>query len=201
MNCKRAGNLSNEGRALEGESGFSMLQMVVAIAIISIVASFGFIAIKRSQSDLALQGSIRQFSGYLEKGRVEAVRRHVASATTIVTILNNSSYTVTLDSNYDGTLAASETRTITLPTGVTFNSANITYPATIAFDSRGRSSSTGVTGSTITMSNTNGTTTGLTMTGGGDLTLDTTVTGPAASTSLAPLNTTVTTSANVKVMN
>lgn len=200
MNCNGTSNLSNVRRARASEAGFSLLQMLVALAIIGIVLSFGIIAIKRSQRDLELQSSIRQLSGYLEKGRVEAVRRHVAAATTIVNIPNNSSYTVTLDSNYDGTIAASETRTVTLPTGVTFNSANITYPATIAFDSRGRSSSTGITGSTISMSNTNGTTTNLTMTGGGDLTLDSTVTGPAASTSLAPV-TTVSNTANVKAMN
>lgn len=191
-------NFTNIKGARRGEAGFSLLQMVIAIAIIIVVTSFGLIAVKSSQNNLALSGAMRQFSSYLEKGRVEAVRRHTSVA--VITINSSSSYSVTLDSNYDGTLSASETRSITLPTGVTFNTSNITFPATITYTALGRSSSTNITGSTITMSNTNGTTTNMTMTGGGDVTLDSTVTGPAANTSLAPV-TSVSNTANIKGMN
>jgi Tfp pilus assembly protein FimT len=191
-------DLSNMKGVRRGEGGFSLLQMIIAIAIIAIVTTFGFIAIKKSQTDMALSGAMRQFSSYLEKGRVEAVRRR--TSVTVISIIDDSSYSVTLDSNYDGTLSASETRTVTLPTGVTFNAANLTFPATITYDAKGRSTSANVTGSSITMTNTNGMTTNATMTGGGDVTLDSTVTGPAASTSLNP-STTVSTSANIKSMN
>jgi Tfp pilus assembly protein FimT len=187
--------LSNIKQVRASEAGFSLLQMLVAIAIIAIVSNFGFIAISRAKKDLALSGEIRQFSGYLEKGRIEATRRH--TSVTVITINSSSSYTVTLDSNYDGTVSATESRIVTLPTGVTFNSANITYPATISYNLQGRSSTTNITGSTLTMSNANGTTTNVTMTGGGDLTLDSTVTGPSANTSLAP-TTTVLSNANIK---
>ena len=190
--------LSNIKRARAGEAGFSLLQMLVAFAIIAIVMSFGFIAITRAKRDMALSGEIRQFSVYLEKGRIEAVRRH--TSVTVITINSDSSYTATLDSNYDGTISASESRTVTLPTGVTFNTSNITFPATITYNMQGRSTMTNITGSTLTMTNANGTTTNVTMTGGGDLTLDSTVTGPAANTNLAPL-TTVASTANVKSMN
>ncbi|HEY0319419.1 MAG TPA: GspH/FimT family pseudopilin [Pyrinomonadaceae bacterium] len=189
---------ANMSRASGGEAGFSLLQIVVALAIIGIVTTFGVIGIKRAQTHMALSGSIREFSSYLEKGRVEAVRRR--TSVTAITINSASSYTVTLDTNYDGSVTGSEVRAVTLPTGVTFNTTNITFPATISYDYRGRSSSTNITGSTLTMSNTYGMTTNLTMTGGGDVTLDSTVTGPAANTNLAPV-TTVSTSANIKSMN
>ena len=189
--------LSNLKHVRRGESGFTILQMVITIAIVVVVISFGVIAVKRAQNDMALSGALRQFSGYLEKGRVEAVRRH--TSVTVITIDSDSSYTVTLDSNYDGTLSASETRSITLPTGATFSTTNITFPATVTYTAQGRSSFTNITGSTITISNTYGTTTSLTMTGGGDVTLDSTVTGPAASTNLVP-TTTVSNTSNIKSM-
>jgi len=180
------------------EAGFTIIQLVVAIAIAAVVTTFGIMAVTRAKRDMALSGEIRKFSSFLEKGRIEAVRRR--TSVTVVTINSASSYSVTLDSNYDGTVAATETRTMPLPDGVTFNTSNITFPATITYNLLGRSSSTNITGSTITMSNSNGTTTTVTMTGGGDLTLDSTVTGPAANTSLAPSAGNISTSANIKSM-
>ena len=190
--------VSNMKRARAGEAGITMLQIVICMAVIGIVSNFGYMAISRAQRDIALSGEMRKFSGYLEKGRVEAVRRR--TSVTVITIASSTSYTVTLDSNYDGTLSSTETRTVSLPTGVSFNSSNITYPATISYNLKGRSSMSNITGSTITMSNANGTTTNVTMTGGGDLTLDSTVTGPASNTNLSP-TTTVATNANIKSMN
>lgn len=197
MNRQR-NSRANMSRARVGESGFSLLQLVVAIAVVSVVTSVGVIGIKRAQTHMALSGSIREFSSYLEKGRIEAVRRH--TSVTAITINSASSYTVTLDTNYDGSVTGSEVKAVTLPTGVTFNTANITFPATITYDYKGRSTSTNITGSTLTMSNTYGMTTNLTMTGGGDVTLDSTVTGPATSTNLTPAGGNINTSANIKSM-
>lgn len=181
-----------------GEAGFSLLEMMVVVIIVFIVVSLGFMAIKNAKRDMELSGEIRKFSAYLEKGRAEAVRRRTSVA--VVTINSASSYTVTLDADYNGTIASTEVRTVSLPSGVTFNSSNITYPATITYNLQGRSSTANITGSTITMSNENGTTTNVTMTGGGDLTLDSTVTGPASSTNLAPV-TTVATNTDIKSLN
>ena len=199
MNNQQKSCQSNVAEASHREQGFTILQMVVAIAIVSIVVTFGVMGISRAQSDLALAGAMRQFSGYLEKGRVEAIRRHTTA--TVVTINSSSSYTVALDKDYDGTIDAGETTTVTLPSGMTFNAANITaYPATISFDSRGRSSFSNITGSTITMRNSYGKTNNIVMSGSGDLTLDTTVTAPASNTNLNAV-TTVTTTSNVKTLN
>lgn len=181
------------------QAGFTIIQMAVTIAIAAIVTSFGIIAVTRAKRDMALSGEVRKFASFLEKGRIEAVRRR--TSVTVITINSASSYSVTLDSNYDGTLAATETRTMPLPNGVTFNTSNIIFPATITYNMLGRSSSTNITGSTITMTNTNGTTTTVTMTGGGDVTLDSTVTGPAANTNLAPSDGNISTIANIKNMN
>jgi Tfp pilus assembly protein FimT len=181
------------------EAGFTIIQMAVTIAIAAVVMAFGVMAVTRAKRDMALSGEIRKFSSFLEKGRIEAVRRRTSVA--VVTINSNSSYTVTLDSNYDGTLSAYETRTVPLPDGVTFNTSNITFPATITYNLLGRSSFTNITGSSITMTNTNGTTTNVTLTGGGDVTLDSTITGPAANTNLAPSGGNISTTANIKNMN
>jgi Tfp pilus assembly protein FimT len=191
--------LTNLRVARKGEAGFSFLQMLIAMLVIGVVTTYGFISIKNSKRDMELAGEIRLFSNYLAKARVEAVRRR--TSVTAITITSNSAYTVTLDSNYDGTISSSEIRAVTLPTGVTFTSGITNYPATISYDLKGRETTTNISGSTLTMSNANGTTTTVTMTGGGDLTLDTTVTGPATSTNLAPTAGTIATNTSVKSMN
>jgi Tfp pilus assembly protein FimT len=190
--------LSEMKRKRASEAGFTLIQMAVTIAIAAIVTSFGIMGVTRAKRDMALSGEMRQFSSFLEKGRIEAVRRRMS--VTVVTINSSSSYTVALDSNYDGTVSATETRTMSLPTGVTFNTSNITFPATITYNMLGRSTTANITGSTITMSNTNGTTSTVTMTGGGDVTLDSTITGPAANTNLAPLGGTIAPNTNLKSM-
>ena len=189
--------LSEMKRERQGEAGFTLIQMAVTIAIAAVVTAFGIMGVVQAKRDMALSGEIRKFSSFMEKGRIEAVRRR--TSVTVITINSASSYSVTLDSNYDGTLSATETRTMPLPTGVTFNTSNITFPATITYNMLGRSTMTNITGSTITMTNTNGTTTTVTMTGGGDVTLDSTITGPAANTNLAP-SATVLSNANIKSM-
>jgi Tfp pilus assembly protein FimT len=175
--------LSEMKRKRAGEAGFTIIQMAVTIAIAAIVTAFGVMGVTQAKRDMALSGEMRKLSSYLEKGRIEAVRRR--TSVTVVTINSSTSYTVTLDSNYDGTVSATEARSISLPSGVTFNTSNLTFPATITYNLQGRSTMSNITGSTITMSNTNGTTTTVTMTGGGDVTLDSTITGPAANTNLS----------------
>ena len=195
MRSRLESNLMNAER--RGERGFTVLEVVFVVAIIVIVVSFGVISITRAQKDLGLDKAMREFTMYLEKGRVEAVRRH--TTVSVITITSATQYTVALDTNYDGTSSTSENRTITLPSGMTFNSANLTYPATISYDYRGRSSFTNITGTSVAMTNTYGTSSAMTMTGGGDVTLNSTVTGPAANTNINPV-TTVSNTANVKTM-
>lgn len=203
MNSKPGGDFSVVKQTRHGEQGFSLLQMVIAIAIIAIVTVMATISITKAQLDLRRENTIREFKAYLEKARLDSIRRH-ATATAdqaSVTITANNTYQVALDFNYDGTLAADEVRTFIIPTNraVQFNTGTVSLPMTTRFDWRGRASSVQSDGTSVasnfTMENTynNGSSpTTLNLTSMGDASV-----GTAVSVS-APSRSTVATSANVK---
>lgn len=112
------------------ERGFTIIQVLITVAIIAVVSTFGVMAIASARASFRLSGASRELAGYLEKARSNAIRRNDATS---VTIVNATSYTVTLDSDGDG---VTETRTITLQEGVFFDPGSIGTSA--VFDWRGR---------------------------------------------------------------
>jgi hypothetical protein len=78
-----------------------------------------------------------QLAAYLEKARLDSVRRHPTTAAQMaqVSILDANSYSVTIDADWDGTLDAP--RVINVPSGSNLQ-FNIPYPRTIYFNWRGR---------------------------------------------------------------
>jgi Tfp pilus assembly protein FimT len=118
------------------EGGFTVIQLVIAFAVIAIVSTFAFMGIASARTSMRVQSSARQFAGYVEKARSDAIRRH-STATVQITAANATSYVVTLDFDLDG---ATETRTITLEDGVHINSD----AATLTFDWRGRLTGAGL---------------------------------------------------------
>ena len=112
------------------ERGFTIIQVLITVALVAIVSTFGVMAIASARASFRLSGASRELAGYLEKARMSAIRRN---DTTSVTIVNANSYTVTMDSDGDGT---SETRTITLQNGVFFDEGSLGTSA--VFDWRGR---------------------------------------------------------------
>jgi len=203
MNSKTGGASSGLKQTERGQEGFSLLQLLITIAIVGVVVAMATISISRAQQDLRRDSTIREFKAYLEKARLDSIRRH-ATATAdqaSVTITATNTYQVSLDFNYDGTLAASETRTFTIPSnrGVQFDTGTVTLPMTTRFDWRGRAatvqSDNTTVASTFTMENTydtGGSPTTLNLTSMGDASVGSSV------TVTTPTRSTVTPSANVK---
>jgi type II secretory pathway pseudopilin PulG len=82
----------------KGQAGFSLLQLLMVLAIAGVVSVYAIIKIQSSREALALQNSVRQLAGHIEKARLDAVRRH---STTSVTFADTGSYDVFMD--FDGT--------------------------------------------------------------------------------------------------
>jgi type II secretory pathway pseudopilin PulG len=98
------------------QDGFTILQMVITVALIGIVTAFAFIGISRARAKIALQNSVRLLANNVEKTRLDAVRRHsdpINSPTTASKIVFTSpnTYNVTMDFAGTGTPT---TRTFTL---------------------------------------------------------------------------------------
>src|ERR1041384_3138972 len=82
------------------QHGFTTMQMVVTVAIISIVSVFGVLGITNARAEFRLQSSARLFASYVEKARVDAIRRHAPTGqeSSIETFgPGTTNYTVTMD--------------------------------------------------------------------------------------------------------
>jgi Tfp pilus assembly protein FimT len=157
------------------ERGFSVLQLLITVAVIAIVSTFAMVSIGYSRSAMRLSASERELASYLEQARTDSIRRHASApinagdpdlrAKVTVSANGGNTYTVTMDFDKDGLLDAP--RTITLQTGVSFSGiAN-----TIAFDWRGRT----LGEVSIGLINERGSTSNINITGSGDITLNTEV--------------------------
>jgi Tfp pilus assembly protein FimT len=117
--------------------GFSAVELICTATVLAIVTAFGLIGISKARASVRLSGAAREFASYVEKARVYSIRRHADDATeraSVVVNADQASYDVTMDLDGDG---GSDTRTITLPSGITFATVE-----SIAFDWRGRTMST-----------------------------------------------------------
>ncbi|HEX8708371.1 MAG TPA: prepilin-type N-terminal cleavage/methylation domain-containing protein [Pyrinomonadaceae bacterium] len=125
-------------RRRRGERGFSLIEMLIVVAMIGIVSGFALLRISAAQRSMRLTNSTRELMGYLEKARLDSVRRHAMATGEManVTIESATSYTINIDQDGDG--AFDPPRTITIPPqqGVSF--AGITFPTVIRYNWRGR---------------------------------------------------------------
>jgi len=149
------------------ESGFTLLQVLITVAIIAIVSAFAVVNISTSRSWLALQGSVRELAGRLEKARLDAVRRH---STANVMFTDTSTYSVTMDFTGGG---VPTTRTYAFDPGVTLTNPPLTPLPNITFNWRGRTSSCTTN---FAMTNSGGQQTWVDVSDSGDVTVNSDVT-------------------------
>jgi hypothetical protein len=115
------------------QRGFSMMQLLVALGVASIVSGLAFMGITSARARIRLTNSSRVLASYAEKARVDSVRRHPTDPNLMagIEVLNDTTYRVKMDFDGNGTV---ETKDITLDDGVVF----ATDPIALVFDWRGR---------------------------------------------------------------
>ena len=194
---KQVMNSPRKKPKLNVAAGFSVPELLIVVALSSIIASFALISFLNANKSFNLAGATRTLSTYLEKARVDSVRRHGGAS---INVDSATSYTVNIDFDGTGTTA----RTFTLPEGTSLRytlppSTNIidpaTTPLTITYDWRGRTGTTVLL--TLTDSRTGVGSSTVSVGPVGDVSTDTTVTGPA--TTQTP-QTTVSTTSGIKSM-
>ena len=114
------------------QQGFTLTQTVIALAIISVVTTFGVLGIRTARAEFAHQSNARLFASYVEKARADAIRRHAQGGNSSIQTFgpNTTAYNVTMDWGRGFV----ETRTFNLDNGLTFD----TDAQTVSFDWRGR---------------------------------------------------------------
>lgn len=119
------------------ERGFTILQSLIAIAVMAVICGFSILSLSSAKASLRLQNSVRQLSAYLEKARLDSIRRHATSSTgtnrmSSVVFTDANNYDVTMDFAGSGTVS---TRTIPFEQGVAIISTPL---PNVNFDWRGR---------------------------------------------------------------
>jgi hypothetical protein len=115
------------------QSGFSMMQLLVTLAVVSIVSGLAVFGIASARQRIRLTNSSRMIASFAEKARVDSVRRHPTDPDQMASIevLDKTTYRVKMDFDGDGVM---EVRDFKLDDGVEFASD----PIALAFDWRGR---------------------------------------------------------------
>lgn len=121
------------------ERGFSLLEMVIALAVITVLSTIALLGATSSRAGQRRVNSARMLSSYLEKARVDSVRRRAEGTSenpnASVTIADSDTYRVYLDFERRGTPVARE---FNLDPGVAFKSEHV--GTVISFNWRGRTS-------------------------------------------------------------
>jgi type II secretory pathway pseudopilin PulG len=131
------------------ERGVSIVEILIVVTMIGVVSAFAVMQIAGAQRAMRLSNSAREFTSWLDKTRLDSIRRHaVGGERANVTISSANTYSIRIDQDGDGTL--DQARTITFPPthGAAF--AGIAFPTVIYYDWRGRAVDNG--GSTLDLS-------------------------------------------------
>src|SRR6266545_160160 len=119
-------------------AGFSVFELLIVVAMISVLTGFALIQITRARQVMTRANAARQLSAFLEKARVDSVRRRPttdAAQMAQVSLLDATSYSVRIDLNGDGTLDAAQVIRLPADANLQFD---LPYPRTIYFNWRGR---------------------------------------------------------------
>jgi type II secretory pathway pseudopilin PulG len=129
---------SEVGGRRQSERGISVLEIIIVVTIIGVVTAFAILRISAAQRAMRLTNSTREFISYLERARIDSIRRRPMNVGEMarVTINTVNSYSVQLDQDGDGLLDAPRTITIADVQGARF--AGVAIPTIIYFDWRGR---------------------------------------------------------------
>ena len=116
------------------EHGVGVVELVIVMVIVGVIAAIAVINFRKASVSVKLQNSVRQLASFMEKARVDAVRRHGSSS---VTFTSTNTYVVHMDFNNAGSVSD---RTFKFQSGIQIASADL--PA-VSFDWRGRTSTSG----------------------------------------------------------
>ena len=130
---KRAKSRTSRRKKPATQRGFSMMQLLVTLAVVSIVSGLAVFGIASARQRIRLANSSRMLASWAEKARVDSVRRHPTDPDQMagIEVLDKTTYRVKMDFDGDGVM---EVKDFTLDDGVVF----ATDPIALVFDWRGR---------------------------------------------------------------
>ncbi len=134
--------LRTRSRTFE-QSGFSVIQLLLTVVLISIVSAFALLQVSSTRARLSLQNSVRQLATYIERARMDAIRRHATTTDMFSSVIFTSNNTYNVKMDFAGT-GTPTTRTFTFDSSVPGIPIGSPLP-TVTFNWRGRISACTVT--------------------------------------------------------
>ena len=170
-------------------AGFSVLELLIVISMIAVVTGFALLQIVRARQLMIRANAAQQLAGYLEKARLDSIRRRPTSPAQMaqVSLINANYYTVTIDTDGDGSLNAP--LVVRLPTDASLQFTGGTFPRTMYFNWRGRtvdSTDTIVSPTAITISSPVYGSTTINVSDAGQPSIDTAITSSPVTNSTPP---------------
>lgn len=151
-------------KQLSSERGAGMIELVMVVALVAVVSGFVLMEVRSSRAALRVQNSVRQLASFMEKSRIDAVRRH---GTSTVAFSDTRTYSVTMDFTNSG---SPTTRTFTFQEGVNLASSEL---PNVTFNWRGRTLTSGSSCvTTFAISDTNDHGLSVDVSGSGDVTVE-----------------------------
>src|SRR5262245_13889493 len=76
----RGGVMTDRSKKTKTQAGFSMMQLLITLGVVSIVSGLAFMGITSARQRIRLTNSSRLLASYIERARVDSVRRHPMSS-------------------------------------------------------------------------------------------------------------------------
>ena len=128
-------------QSVGNQSGFTLIELLVVLVIVGVVVTFSLMRIASARASINLNNSAKTLTNYLEKARVDSIRRHPMTTAQMskIEILNSTSYRVTMDFSGNGVVSS---RVVAVENGTSIVIPNdpttgLPKPANPTFDWRG----------------------------------------------------------------
>jgi len=132
-------------RKFVSQHGYSLVEIMIVIVIIAIITTFAVSRFDNAKTNFKRQNISRELKVNLERARFDSVKRRAEVVGAVdsraeVRILSPTSFTVKTDLNQNGTLDASDEKTInfTGQDNIKIVDKTLVFPVTIKFDRYGR---------------------------------------------------------------
>lgn len=119
------------------EAGISVIELLIVVAMISVVAGFAFFKLMRGPGVEKRANVSQELAAFLEKARADSIRRNAKEIGEMaqVKVFNGRFYSVAIDANGDGNLDIPLVLSLPADLGVEIKGP---FPRTFIFDGRGQ---------------------------------------------------------------
>ena len=123
------------------QSGYSLVELLIVLTVTGVLATFAVVRFVNAGTGFKRQNIARELKINLERARFDSVKRRAENnARAEVTLLSATSFTIKSDLNQNGTLDATDFRTVDFGGQNTIKIVGnaLVFPVTIKFDRHGR---------------------------------------------------------------